>query len=104
MLSVSTQFLKCLITFEDTIMQLTKQVVIKAESIADARSKVAKFVKRGATARTRSDDILKEWFGKGLTLHVTVYTDGEVAIHNHDCKPATWLNRVRDVEQYYVQD
>ena len=31
---------------EDLIMQLTKQVIIKAKSIADARSKVAKFVKR----------------------------------------------------------
>lgn len=85
-------------------MQLTEQVIIKAKSIADARSKVAKFVKRGATERIRPDDVLKDWFGKGFTLHVTVYTGGEVAIHNHDCQPAAWLKRVRDVEQYYVQD
>lgn len=84
-------------------MQLTKQVVIKAKSIADARSKVAKFVKRGARERIRSDDTLKDWFDRGLTLHVTVYTDGEVVIHNHACQPAAWLNRVRDVEQHYVQ-
>lgn len=85
-------------------MQLTKQVVIKAKSIADARSKVAKFVKRGATERIRHRDVLKDWFGSGLYLHVTVYPTGEVAIHNHDCQPAAWLNRVRDVEQHYVQD
>lgn len=85
-------------------MQLTKQVVIKAKSIADARSKVAKFVKRGATERIRLYDVLEERFGSGLTLHVTVYTDGEVVIHNHDCQPAALLNRVRDVEQHYVQD
>lgn len=85
-------------------MQLTKQVVIQAKSVADARSKVAKFVKRGARERMRSADILKDWFNNGLTLHVTVYPDGEVVIHNHDCKPAAWLNRVRDVEQHYVQD
>lgn len=83
-------------------MRLTEQVVIKAKSIADARSKVAKFVKRGATERIRHDDVLKEWLGIGLTLYVTVYIDGEVSIHNHECKPATWLKRVRDVEQYYV--
>ena len=85
-------------------MRLTEQVVIKAKSIADAHSKVAKFVKRGATKRICPDDALKKWFGNGLPLHVTVYTGGEVAIHNHDCQPAAWLNSVRDVEQHYVQD
>ena len=85
-------------------MQLTEKVVIKAKSISDARSKVAKFVKRGATERICPDDELEEWFGLRLTLHVTVYKGGLVVIHNHACQPAAWLNRVRDVEQHYVQD
>ena len=86
-------------------MQLTEQVIIKAKSLLDARSKVAKFIKRGAReSRVRSDDLLQEWVDSGLTLRVTVYQNGDVVIHNHDCQPATWLNRVRDVEKYYVED
>ena len=86
-------------------MQLTDQVVIQATSIEDARSKVAKFVKRGAVeSPVRSDDLLQSWLDDGRTLHVTVYWDGEVAIQNHGCQPATWLKRVRDVEKHYVKD
>lgn len=85
-------------------MELTEQVVIKAVSFEDAKSKLNKFVKRGATnVCRRSDAELLRWVKWCGYVYVTVYSSGKAAIHNHDCQPAAVLKRVRDVENYRVK-
>lgn len=84
-------------------MELTEQVVIKAVSFDDAKSKLNKFVKRGATnACSWSDGTILNWVERYGCVYVTVYESGHVTIHNHDCQPAAVLKRVRDVENYRV--
>lgn len=84
-------------------MELTEQVVIKAVSFDDAKSKLNKFIKRGATNVCRwSDGQLLMWVEHYGCLYVTVYDNGMTTIHNHSCQPAVVLKRVRDVENYRV--
>ena len=83
-------------------MELTDQVVIKAKSFDDAKSKLSKFVKRGAVDRCNwPDSTLLDW-ERYSCIYVTVYHDGTATMHNHDCQPAVVLKRVRDVENYRV--
>ena len=85
-------------------MELTEQVVIKAESFDDAKSKLNKFVKRGAVDVCGwSDSALLDWVECYGCLYVTVYGNGRATIHNHSCQSAVVLKRVRDVENYRVQ-
>lgn len=84
--------------------KLKCSVAIPVKDYTDALKKVQKFVKRGFV-----DDFA--WnncpdFHTDCT-HVVVHDDDEglICIFNHDgCGTGAILSRVRDVEQYYVQD
>lgn len=77
-------------------------VAIPVKDYTDALEKVQEFVKRGFV-----DDV--EW-NKHEGYHrycsyVVVHTCGTICIFNHEgVDTGAILNRVRDVEQHYVQD
>lgn len=82
--------------------KLKYSVAIPVKDYADALNKVQKFVKRGFV-----DDV--EWNSRsGLytyCTHVVVDKNGLICIFSHKgCGTGAILNRVRDVEQHYVQD
>lgn len=88
---------------KDLIMpKLKYSVAIPVKDYTDALKKVQKFVKRGFV-----DDV--EWNkheGHHRNCnHVVVNPNGLTGIYNHSgCGTVAILNRVRDVEQHYVQD
>ena len=82
--------------------KLKYNVAIPVKDYTDALKKVQKFVKRGFV-----DDA--EWDNSnGLPRncsHVVVHENGLICIFSHKgCNTGAILNRVRDVEQHYVQD
>lgn len=81
--------------------KLKYPVAIPVKDYTDALKKVQKFVKRGFV-----DDA--EWNKTAEhrnCTHVVVYPCSSIMIHNHEgCNTGAILNRVRDVEQHYVQD
>lgn len=83
--------------------KLKYSVAIPVKDYTDALKKVRKFVKRGF-----EDDV--EWNDRGKEFHqncsyVLVHGNGLICIFNHEgCSTGAILNRVRDVEQHYVQD
>lgn len=81
--------------------KLKYNVAIPVKDYMDALKKVQKFMKRGFV-----DDA--EWNNTSEhqnCTHVVVYPCGSIMIHNHEgCATGAILNRVRDVEQHYVQD
>lgn len=82
--------------------KLKYSVAIPVKDYTDALKKVQKFVKRGFV-----DD--SDWNNNPeshkFCTHVVVHPCGTVCIFNHDgCGTGAILNRVRDVEQHYVQD
>ena len=82
--------------------KLKYDVAIPVKDYTDALKKVQKFVKRGfvdAVAWNNSNGFHRD------CSHVVVHDDGEICIFNHKgCSTGAILNRVRDVEQHYVQD
>lgn len=83
--------------------KLKYSVAIPVKDYADALSKVQKFVKRGFI-----DDV--EWnkspIVRATCTHVIVTVGNNlVDIHSHSgCDTKVILDRVRDVEKYYVKD
>ena len=82
--------------------ELKYSVAIPVKDYKDALKKVRKFVKRGFV-----DDV--EWNNHAVNhrncSYVKVFTCGTICIFDHDgCGTGAILNRVRDVEQHYVQD
>lgn len=82
--------------------KLKYSVAIPVKDYMDALKKVQKFVKRGFV-----DDV--EWNNHEghhqYCSYVIVHVTGEICIFNHKgCGTVAILNRVRDVEQHYVQD
>ena len=82
--------------------KLKYSVAIPVKDYTDALKKVQKFVKRGF-----KDDVA--WNNdEGWHLncsYVVVDENGLICIFNHrGCGTIATLNRVRDVEQHYVQD
>ena len=83
--------------------KLKYAVAIPVKDYTDALKKVQKFVKRGFV-----DDA--EWNNRSKEFHqncsyVVVDENGLICIFNHaGCGTVAILNRVRDVEQHYVQD
>ena len=82
--------------------KLKYDVAIPIKDYTDALKKVQQFVKRGFV-----DDA--EWNNDSghhrNCTHVVVHTGGEICIFNHEgVGTEAILNRVRDVEQHYVQD
>lgn len=81
--------------------KLKYSVAIPVKDYTDALKKVQKFVKRGFV-----DDV--EWNNSnGLhqdCSYVVVHKNGLICIFSHKgCSTGAILNRVRDVEQHYVQ-
>ena len=83
--------------------KLKYAVAIPVKDYTDALKKVQKFVKRGFV-----DDV--EWNNHKRHHPICSYVvvdaeSGLICIFNHDgCGTGAILSRVRDVEQYYVQD
>ena len=83
--------------------KLKYSVAIPVKDYTDALKKVQKFVKRGFV-----DDV--EWNNRGKEFHqacsyVVVSKNGVICIFCHKgCSTGVIINRVRDVEQHYVQD
>ena len=82
--------------------KLKYAVAIPVKDYTDALKKVQKFVKRGFV-----DDV--EWNNREGRhrdcSYVVVHECGLICIFNHKgCSTGAILNRVRDVEQHYVQD
>ena len=82
--------------------KLKYDVATPVKDYTDALKKVQKFVKRGFV-----DDA--EWNNNErhhrYCSYVVVDESGLICIFNHDgCGTGAILNRVRDVEQHYVQD
>lgn len=82
--------------------ELKYTVAIPVKDYEDALKKVRKFVKRGFKDVVVWNSDSK--YHQDCT-HVVVYPYGLICIHNHTCyNTGAILNRVRDVEQHYVQD
>ena len=78
-------------------------VAIPVKDYTDALKKVQKFVKRGFVDDVAWNNRSKE-FHRHYS-HVAVHENGLICIFNHaGCGTVAILNRVRDVEQHYVQD
>ena len=82
--------------------KLKYDVAIPVKDYTDALKKVQKFVKRGFAG-----DV--EWNNHEVhhryCSYVVVHEFGTICIFNHEgCSTGAILNRVRDVEQHYVQD
>ena len=82
--------------------KLKYSVAIPVKDYTDALKKVQKFVKRGFV-----DDVA--WNNherrRRYCSYVVVHENGLICIFNHKgCSTGAILNRVRDVEQHYVQD
>ena len=81
---------------------LKYDVAIPVKDYTDALKKVQKFVKRGFVG----DVVWNNHEGyPRYCRYVVVDKNGLIYIFSHDgCGTSAILNRVRDVEQHYVQD
>ena len=82
--------------------KLKYSVAIPVKDYTDALKKVQKFVKRGFVDDVAWND--SKEFHRGCS-YVVVHKNGLICIFSHKgYSTGSILNRVRDVEQHYVQD